>query len=52
MKGEYPIQQQVIEQPVVNHPEPDEWLNVPDFVWLGVIVPIIIAWIAHRKYRK
>jgi len=40
-----------VEQPVAHHPE-DSFLSIPDWYWLGFILPIILGWIMHRKLRK
>ena len=50
-KKELPIQQKVIEIPNQNHPE-DSFLNIPDWYWLGFILPIILGWIMHRRSKK
>ena len=30
----------------------EEFLMIPDFMWISVIVPIAIAWIIHKKYKE
>jgi len=46
IESKEPVQQQ-IELPM-NHPS-GEGIFVPDWFWLGVIVPIVIAWIVNRR---
>ena len=40
-----------VEQPVANHPE-EPFLGLEPYMWTGVIVPIVIAWIINRKMKK
>ena len=49
MKNYEAQEQQTIQ--VIEEPEPPPFWQT-EWMWTGVIVPIVIAWIAYRKTHK
>ena len=49
----YEQEQQMVQHAVheVHEPEP-EVLGFPEWWWTGIFVPVVIAWIVHRRYKR
>ena len=46
MKYQEEQQIQIIEEPI---PEPPFWQS--EWMWTGVVVPIVLAWIMHKRHK-